>query len=256
VHDSFRAAKTKDLVVVDTGDVTAALKRGAHSASGTYLGPYQSHGTMAPNCAVADVTQDGAVVMCADQGIYQTRNGIAQVTGLPLDKIRVQYYAGSNTYGSSCYQEAAVAAAVLSQEVGKPVRMQFARHDEFGWDNYGPALHAEIRGAVDANGKIVAFEYQGWGHYGGGFGLNAAQHWRLEAPRLRLRLPEAAVAVAAATALEARSAASTPCTCHKTKCMTSRTGGWSIIPSRVRDFSESGHFDRRWIPHISSRRKG
>ena len=137
---------------------------------------------MAPNCAVADVTKDGALVMCADQGIYQTRNGIAQVTGLPLDKIRVQYYAGSNTFGSSCYQEAAVAAAILSQEAGKPVRMQFARHDEFGWDNYGPALHAEVRGAVDANGKIVAFEYQGWGHYGGGFGLNAAQQLTVGSP--------------------------------------------------------------------------
>src|SRR5204862_3168852 len=39
-----------------------------------------------------------------------------------------------------------------------------SRQDEFGWDNYGPAHLAEIRGAVDANGKIVAWEYQAWGH--------------------------------------------------------------------------------------------
>jgi nicotinate dehydrogenase subunit B len=168
VFDSFRSAKTNDAIDTNTGDVAAALSRGAHVLSATYRGPYQSHGTMAPNCAVADVTKDAALVMCADQGIYQTRNGVARVTGLPIDKIRVQYYAGSNTYGSSCYRDAAQAAAVLSQEAGRPVRLQFSREDEFGWDNYGPAHLADLRAAIDAGGKLVAFEYKAWGHTGGG----------------------------------------------------------------------------------------
>jgi len=168
LFDSFRAAKTNDATDTATGDVNAALSRGVHVVSATYRGPYQSHGTMAPNCAVADVTKDAALVMCSDQGIYQTRNGVARVTGLPIDKIRVQYYAGSNTYGSSCYRDAAQAAAIMSQEVGKPVRLQFSREDEFGWDNYGPAHLADLRAAVDASGKLVAFEYQAWGHAGGG----------------------------------------------------------------------------------------
>jgi nicotinate dehydrogenase subunit B len=164
VHDRYRAAVAKDFTVSDTGDASAMLKQGAHMLSSSYRAPYQSHGTMAPNCAVADVTRDGALVMCSDQGIYQTRNGLTQVLGLPLHKIRVQYYAGSNTFGSSCYREAAQAAAILSQEVGKPVRVQLSRQDEFGWDNYGPAHLADIRASVDANGKISAFEYQAWGH--------------------------------------------------------------------------------------------
>jgi nicotinate dehydrogenase subunit B len=168
VFDSFRLAKTSDLVDTNTGDVDAALPRGTHVLSASYSGPFQSHGTMAPNCAVADVTKDGALVMCADQGIYQTRNGVARLLGLPVDKIRVQYYAGSNTYGSSCYRDVAQAAAIMSQEVGKPVRLQFSREDEFGWDNYGPALLSDLRGAVDADGKLVAFEYLGWTHTGGG----------------------------------------------------------------------------------------
>jgi CO/xanthine dehydrogenase Mo-binding subunit len=60
--------------------------------------------------------------------------------------------------------EAALAAALMSKELGRPVRVQLSREDEFGWDNYGPAHLADLRGAVDENGKIVAFEYQGWGH--------------------------------------------------------------------------------------------
>jgi nicotinate dehydrogenase subunit B len=168
LFDRFRSAKTNDLTDTDTGSVWRALARGAHILSATYRGPFQSHGTMAPNCAVADVTKDGALVMCADQGIYQTRNGVARLLGLPVEKIRVQYYAGSNTYGSSCYRDVAQAAAIMSQEVGKPVRLQFSREDEFGWDNYGPALLSDLRGAVDADGKLVAFEYQAWTHTAGG----------------------------------------------------------------------------------------
>ena len=168
LFDSYRSAKTNDAIDTNTGDVPAALSRGAHILSATYRGPYQSHGSMAPNCAVADVNKDGALVMCSDQGIYQTRNGVARLLGLPVEKIRVQYYAGSNTYGSSCYRDAAQAAAIMSQEVGKPVRLQFSREDEFGWDNYGPAHLADLRAAVDANGKLLAFEYKAWGHTGGG----------------------------------------------------------------------------------------
>ena len=180
LFDSFRSAKTSDLIDTDAGNVETALSGAAHVVSATYRGPFQSHGTMAPNCAVADVTRDGALLMCADQGIYQTRNGVARLLGLPVEKIRVQYYAGSNTYGSSCYRDVAQAAAIMSQEAGKPVRVQFSREDEFGWDNYGPALLSDLRGAVDANGTLVAFEYQGWTHTAGG--LDTASQLALGAP--------------------------------------------------------------------------
>jgi CO/xanthine dehydrogenase Mo-binding subunit len=162
LFDSFRSAKTNDLVDTDTGDVDAALARSAHTIASTYRGPYQSHGSMAPNCAVADVKADSALIMCSSQALYQMRFGLAQLLGLPADKIRLQYHAGSNTYGNSCYGEVANAAAVLSQEVGRPVRLQLSREDEHGWDNYGPALLSDVRGAVDANGKLLALDYHAW----------------------------------------------------------------------------------------------
>ena len=49
----------------------------------------------------------------------------------------------------------------MSQLAGAPVRLQFMRWDEHGWDNYGPAQLADIRGGVDANGKIVAYRVHG-----------------------------------------------------------------------------------------------
>ncbi len=76
----------------------------------------------------------------------------------------MQYYEGSGTYGHSCYDDVAQAATLLSQLAGKPVRLQFMRWDEHGWDNYGPAHVGEVRAAADADGKIVGYEYHGWHH--------------------------------------------------------------------------------------------
>ena len=99
--------------------------------------------------------------MCSTQDVYGTRGTLARVLGLPVDKIRVQYYEGSGTYGHSCYDDVAQAAALLSQLAGKPVRLQFMRWDEHGWDNYGPAHVGEVRAAASADGKIVGIRVRG-----------------------------------------------------------------------------------------------
>jgi CO/xanthine dehydrogenase Mo-binding subunit len=76
----------------------------------------------------------------------------------------VQFAEGSGTYGHSCYDDAAQAAALLSQLAGAPVRLQFMRQDEHGWDTYGPPHVGTARIAADAGGRIVAYEYEGWQH--------------------------------------------------------------------------------------------
>src|SRR5207302_5899605 len=136
----------------------------AHVVSQSYRGPYQAHAPFGPNCALADVKADAATVTCSTQDVYATRSNLARILGMPLEKIRVQYYEGSGTYGHSCYDDAAQAAAILSQLAGKPVRLQFMRWDEHGWDNYGPPHIGEARVAVDAAGKLIAYQYDGWQH--------------------------------------------------------------------------------------------
>ena len=164
LYDQMRSAKTTDRVVVDRGDVAAAITQAAHVASGIYHCPYQAHAPFGPNCALADVRADSALIMCSTQDVYGTRGGLARLLGMPVEKVRVQYYEGSGTYGHSCYDDAAQAATLLSQLAGKPVRLQFMRWDEHGWDNYGPAHVGEVRAAADRSGKIVAYQYEGWHH--------------------------------------------------------------------------------------------
>jgi nicotinate dehydrogenase subunit B len=164
LFDQMRAAKTNDTIIASIGDPEKAFATAAHVASATFRCPYQAHAPFGPNCALADVGPDGALVMSSTQDIYNSRVMLATVLGLPVGKVRVQYYEGSGTFGHSCYEDAAQAAAIMSQQVGRPVRVQFMRWDEHGWDNYGPAHLADVRAAIDRNGKIVAYEYHGWQH--------------------------------------------------------------------------------------------
>jgi CO/xanthine dehydrogenase Mo-binding subunit len=173
LYAHMRAAKSKDEVIADWGDASKAFAQAVHVASSSYHCPYQSHAPFAANCALADVGPNGALVMSSTQDIYNSRDMLAQVLGLPLQKVRVQYYEGSGTFGRSCYEDAAQAAAVMSQAVGAPVRVQFMRWDELGWDDYGPAHLADVRAGIDASGKLVAYEYHGWQH---GWLVNETTH--------------------------------------------------------------------------------
>jgi nicotinate dehydrogenase subunit B len=160
----LRAAKTTDTVVVNVGDAEKGFAQAAFVASAAYFSPYQAHAPFGPNCALADVGPEGALVLSSTQDIYASRAMLATLLRLPVERVRVQYYEGSGTFGHSCYEDAPQAAAILSQAVGRPVRVQFMRWDELGWDNYGPAQLAEVRAAIDADGKIIAYTYDGWQH--------------------------------------------------------------------------------------------
>ncbi len=160
----MQAAPTNDRIARDEGDVslfdTAAVKS-VFSATG----PYQAHVPFAPNCALADVTENSALVLCSTQDVYGTRNNIAGLLGLEPAQVRVQYHEGAGTFGHSCWDDVAQAAAVMSQHVGAPVRVQFMRADEHGWDTYGPAHIGRMQASADAQGKLLTYEYEGWQHH-------------------------------------------------------------------------------------------
>jgi nicotinate dehydrogenase subunit B len=182
LYDAMRTVKTDDRIVLNRGNAADAIGAAPYKAAHSCRSPYQAHAPFGPNCALADVKPDSALVMCSTQDVYGSRGTLARVLGLAVDKIRVQYYEGSGTYGHSCYDDVAQAAALMSQLAGKPVRLQFMRWDEHGWDNYGPAHLGEVRAAASADGKIVGYEYEGW-----------QQHWsNVEtSEQLALRKPAA-----------------------------------------------------------------
>src|SRR5262249_36377355 len=146
-------------VAPNAGNVDTGLASAAHTVSDTYFWPTNSHTPIGPNCAVAEVTPQGAHVFAGTQGVYKTRDAVAQVIGLPVSKIRVTTFDMGGTYGESQYDEAAQAAALMSQLTGAPVRVQLMRWDEIGWGNTRPGTLMGIRAGIDAKGNLVALDY-------------------------------------------------------------------------------------------------
>jgi nicotinate dehydrogenase subunit B len=144
---------------VNPDQVDAALASAAKTVTATYKYHYTGHLPIGPNCCVADVTPNGSLIYSNTQAVYTTRSRVATALGVSPNTVRVKYYEGSSVYGYSGYDEAAEAAAVMSQLAGAPVRLQYMRWDENGWDFYGPPQMMDIKGGVDAKGNIVGIDY-------------------------------------------------------------------------------------------------
>ena len=128
----------------------------------TYEFPIQLHAPIGPVASIADVRADGATMYMSGQDTWGYKPGIAQATGLPLSSIRVVHFESASTNNREPHTHPAVDAAIMSQIVGKPVRVQFMRWDSNGYEAYGHINVADIKGALDANGKIVAYDYVSW----------------------------------------------------------------------------------------------
>jgi CO/xanthine dehydrogenase Mo-binding subunit len=148
----------REQAAVNRGDVTAALGNPSHRLTASYYWPFQSHGSLAPSCAIADVKEAGTTVWSSTQDTYGLRNLIARHLDIAREKVRVVYLDGSGSYGSNGAFDAAADAALVSRAVGQPVRLQWMRHDEHGWDPKGPAQLLQLSGGLDNDGRILAWE--------------------------------------------------------------------------------------------------
>src|SRR3989475_4873178 len=117
---------------------------------------------MGASCAVADVRSGKATLWSATQSVYPTRSGVALLLGLPVDNVRVVYRRGAGCYGLNGADTVTYDAALLSQAVGRPVRVQLSRRDEMAWENYGQAYVIDQRVGVDHDGTMIAWDYEAW----------------------------------------------------------------------------------------------
>ena len=162
LHDALVQSPSTPRVLVNRGDVDGALKRAAAPLDREYRWPYQMHASIGPSCGVADVRKDGATVWTASQGVFDLRGALAGLLGLPAERIRAIFVEGSGCYGHNGADDAAADAAILSRAVGRPVRVQWMRHDEHGHEPKGPAMVMRVRGALDADRHVTAWDYAVW----------------------------------------------------------------------------------------------
>jgi nicotinate dehydrogenase subunit B len=154
---SVKPKATRELT--KQGDAAGAFARASKKLEASYEWPFQAHATMGPGCAVADFHPAGVTtVWTGAQKPHALQHGMAQLLGVSEDRVRIVWVEAAGSYGRAGDEDVAADAALLSQAVGKPVRVQWSREDMTAWGGKGPAAIVDLAAAIDAEGGITAIE--------------------------------------------------------------------------------------------------
>ncbi len=143
------------------GDVPAALANSPKKLAATYQLPFMKHAPIGPTMAVGDVRADGSVfVYTHTQNPQALRSGIAHMLSTSVEHVVVRTFAGAGHYGRSNGGNAGAEdeAVILSQAVGKPVRVQWMRPDDMQWSTQSSAALSDVQLAIDAGGSLSGYE--------------------------------------------------------------------------------------------------
>ncbi len=147
----------REEVPVRVGNAKGTLAASGKVVRATYEFPINTHGSIGPACAVAQVKDGALTIWSASQATHSLQSELTTVVGMPKDRIRLVYLEGSGCYGRNGHEDCTADAALIATLTGHTVRVQWMREDEHGWDPKSPPLVVDMAGAVDGAGFISAW---------------------------------------------------------------------------------------------------
>jgi len=154
------ASRKPGLVVRKEGDVDAALKSADKVIVGEYYAPHFAHVSMELPAAVADVKGDKAEIWAPVQSPGGTREDVAKTLGIPEDNVTVNVTLLGGGFGRKSKCDFALEAALLSKELGAPVKVQWTREDDIRHDFLHTVSVERIEAGLDKNGKVTAWRHR------------------------------------------------------------------------------------------------
>jgi nicotinate dehydrogenase subunit B len=164
LYDHLQAMPARDMVI--NQKVAAAPAGGKVTTyDATYRRPFQAHASMAPSCAVAQFQDGKYSVWTHSQGVFPLRGELVKILKVPAASITCTHVEGAGCYGHNGADDVALDAALLARVTGgRPVKLQWMREDEFGWEPYGSAMVMKMRARLDESGGIVDWQHEVWSH--------------------------------------------------------------------------------------------
>lgn len=158
----FVKSQPVETTVIDTR-TAASTNQAARTLRRQYTRPYVAHASIAPSCAMAQWDGDRVHVWTHSQGVYLLRADLAIVLKLPVDNIIVEHMESAGCYGHNAADDVALDAVLLAKAAGgRPVRVQWSRHDEMCHAPFGAAMAIEIEADLDADNEIVGWRHAIW----------------------------------------------------------------------------------------------
>lgn len=146
--------------LLETGDVQAALTDAAHrTAEGVYTHYFVSHSPLEPQNTLAHWKDDGSVEIWSNtQTPGRVLAGVANTLGIAQDNVLLHQIRAGGGFGRRLVNDPVCEAAAISRQVGAPVLLQWSREEDMRHDHYRVGGVHALRGAVDDNGRLVAFD--------------------------------------------------------------------------------------------------
>lgn len=155
----MRSAKVdRDEVLQRTAGPSAPLAGAGRQLRASYDMPLNTHGSIGPSCAVADFKEGVLTVWTPSQASHMLRRQLATMLGLPEQRVRCIYVEGAGCYGRNGSDDCSSEVALIAVQLGRPVRLQWMRADEHGWDPKGPPTLLDYRARIDPQGRIAAWQ--------------------------------------------------------------------------------------------------
>jgi nicotinate dehydrogenase subunit B len=187
VYEYLKSLPTEDYVVSSKG---AGTPPKAHqSLSATITRPYTAHASIGPSCAIAQFSNGELTIWTHSQGVFPLRRDLAKALDMAMGNIRCIHVQGSGCYGHNGADDVALDAALLARACsGRPVKVQWMRDDEFGWEPYGPAMTVELHAGLDEAGRVTDWTHDVWTNTHTTRpqkdGCNLLASWHLARPKL------------------------------------------------------------------------
>jgi len=183
IYDYLTSRPVQTEVISDKQNPDAKARTSA-TVEATYRKPYIAHASIGPSCAVARYDGNRFEIWTHSQGIYPLRGDMVKCLKVPLERVLIRHAEGAGCYGHNGADDVALDAALLARAVEpRPVKVQWMRDDEFGWEPFGPAMVMKLKASVDAGGSITDWNHDVWSNphsnrsgRGAGSTLIAAAH--------------------------------------------------------------------------------
>lgn len=186
VVETLKALPSRTIVIQDAPG-TAAPSGAGRSVRARYTRPWLAHGSIGPSCALALFRDGKMTVWTHSQGTFDVRRVVAELIGLPLEDVHAIHVEGSGCYGQNGADDVAADAALIAWRVpGRPIRLQWMREQEFGWEPLGPGMVTELEASLDDGNRIVSWRHEVWSNPHNNRPVGAAC---LRAERFRRRSP-------------------------------------------------------------------
>jgi CO/xanthine dehydrogenase Mo-binding subunit len=175
----------EDELVGEKGDVAEPVQQ---TFSAEFSRGHLAHASLGPSCAVAQFRDGVYTIWTHSQGIFPLRADLATTLGIEASRIEIAHMEGAGCYGHNGADDVACDAALIARAVpDRPIRLQWMREDEFGWEPYGSAMVVRMEAGLDAAGKVVRWTHDLWSHGhstrpGGRGGVNLLSAWHLDPP--------------------------------------------------------------------------